>query len=89
MHVSSMAGHSASGLGGRVASQPIKKQSPPALHLFRNKRRRLSITPVEIDPDAEAGLAEGAAATGAGGGGSAASMLCARPSGGASSVLDF
>jgi len=44
-----------------------------SLHLVRHKRRRLAITPVEIDPDAEAAAAEAA------GGKSAASSLCAGP----------
>ncbi|GAB4822273.1 hypothetical protein N2152v2_009319 [Parachlorella kessleri] len=52
-----------------------------ALFLIRNKRRRLAITPVEIDPDAEAGLGDGAS-------GSVVSLLCGQPSA-AGSPLDF
>lgn len=59
----------------------------PLLLPHRNKRRRLAITPVEIDPDAEAGLAE---AAGLGGGAPAASLLCGGPPAGAkSAALDF
>lgn len=53
-----------------------------ALHLVRHKRRRLAITPAEIDPDAEAAAAEGA------GGKSVASMLCSGPPR-ATNALDF
>lgn len=56
-----------------------------ALYLIRNKRRRLSITPVEIDPDAEAGATEGTS----GGGGSAASLVCGGPPKSGGDALDF
>lgn len=53
--------------------------APPApevaLHLIRHRRRRLAISPVEIDPEAE--LAEAEAASGAGR--SVASVLCGGP----------
>lgn len=61
---------------------------PPApeapLHLLRHRRRRLSITPVEIDPDAEAAAAEAASSAGR----SVASVLCGGPPG-ASRTVDF
>lgn len=56
-----------------------------ALHLVRHKRRRLSITPVEIDPDAE--LVDAEAASGAGK--SVAAVLCGGPAKADSKALDF
>ncbi|KAI3429336.1 hypothetical protein D9Q98_005431 [Chlorella vulgaris] len=57
-----------------------------ALHLVRHKRRRLAITPVEIDPEAE--LADAEAASGAGK--TAAAVLCGGPtSGGRQASLEF
>ncbi|KAL4434654.1 hypothetical protein ABPG77_002777 [Micractinium sp. CCAP 211/92] len=62
--------------------------APPApevaLHLIRHKRRRLAITPVEIDPDAE--MADSEAASGLGR--SVASVLCGGPPK-ASKLIDF
>lgn len=54
------------------------------LHLVRHRRRRLAITPVEIDPEAE--LAEAEAASGAGR--SVAAALCGGPPAAAKAV-DF
>ncbi len=62
--------------------------APPApevaLHLIRHRRRRLAISPVEIDPEAE--LAEAEAASGAGR--SVASVLCGGPPA-ADRAIDF
>lgn len=55
---------------------------PVALHLVRHKRKRLAITPVEVDPDAEAAAAAG------GGGTSAAAALCGGPVG-SKTALEF
>lgn len=60
---------------------------PVELYLVRNRRRRLAITPVEVDPDAEAGLLVGDGDEG-GGGGKVAGMFCGGAVGRAS-VLDF
>ncbi|PSC68407.1 elongator complex 4 [Micractinium conductrix] len=56
-----------------------------ALHLVRHRRRRLAITPVEIDPDAE--VADAEATSGAGR--SAASALCGGPPKPHGGALDF
>ena len=55
-------------MGALAAPAP---QNP--LYLVRQKRRRLAITPVEIDPDAEADDGE---RSGGGGKSSAAALLC-------------
>ena len=55
------------------------------LYFVRYKRRRLALTPVEVDPDAEA-----AAEAAAGGAATAASVLCAGPARAkAGAELDF
>ncbi len=69
----------------RLPSAGLHGMRPPdvALHVVRYKRRRISFTAVEVDPDAEAQQAAAA-----GGGGSVASMLCAGPPA-AAKDLDF
>lgn len=66
-------------LGAMVAATP-----KVSLYFVRHKRRKLAITAVEVDPDAEAAEEAGA------GGGSAASVLCGGPaSKGGGDTLDF
>jgi elongator complex protein 4 len=63
---------------------------PVELYLVRNRRRRLAISAVEVDPDAEAGLLVGDGDEGGGGsGGKVAGMLCGGGGVGKASVLDF
>lgn len=73
---------------GRVGSQGRSAEKDPLTEirytlLCRHRRRRLSITPVEVDPDAEA-----AAAASGGGGRSAAGQLCGGPPS-AAKAMDF
>ncbi|GFH24952.1 uncharacterized protein HaLaN_22834 [Haematococcus lacustris] len=44
-------------LAGLVAPRCVKQE----LYVIRNKRKRLAVTPVEVDPDAEARQQEGLA----------------------------
>ncbi len=59
------------------------------LYVIRHLRRKISITAVEIDPDAEAGgKAADAGSSGGAGAGSAAKLMCGGPAG-ASKSIDF
>jgi hypothetical protein len=64
------------------------------LHVVRHLRRRISVAPVEVDPDAglggggARGAEAGGGGGGGGGGGQAAKLLCGGPAG-ASKSIDF
>lgn len=68
----------------------INTLSPPMptnrLHIIRHKRRKLTIHPFEVDPDAEAALVEAESSPG---NSSTASLLCGGPPKNDNKIYDF
>lgn len=76
----------------------VPRMPDPNLYVIRNKRRKMAITTIDIDPDAESNNngskgsnASGSAAGGSSGSGSksAASLLCGGPSASSKPDLSF